>query len=298
MSVYLGTYGQVELRRASEAGEKQSVVDPADVNTTRRRFSFDFDAGFLNTGDQLEITTTDGSLLSFVAASGWLVNAVQNSGKWYINVDELGGIRLYTSYDAAIEGASATAVVLTTPAASVPIKVTIANSIPRILAQCSYFELNTNREVVDTTALGEEFRSQYSSLISGSGNFRAFWEYVSPNSSSTQSAEAAHYLLQLAVRTEVGSRFNGRFYLKTVGVGNSPSATDDSIWYEVDAVITQAGVSFNTDSAVEINADFVTTGKIKLLTQTQPRRKVLQENYDRVLLEQGTANALLQEEAD
>ena len=46
MSVYLGSYGLVELRRSSELAEKLSVVNPGDVNVSRRRFSFDFDAGF------------------------------------------------------------------------------------------------------------------------------------------------------------------------------------------------------------------------------------------------------------
>jgi len=295
MSVYLGSYGLVELRRSSELAEKTSIVNPGDVNTTRRRFSFDFDTGFLHSGDQIEIRSTDGANLAFVDASGWVVNAVQSAGHWYINVDELGGIRLYDTFDKAIEGLENQAIVLTSIATDIPIAIRIVNIIPRILAQCTYFELNTTREAVDTTALGDEFRSQYSSLISGSGNFRAYWEYL-PSYAKQSTAETANYLLQLAIRTEVGSKFGAKFYLKVGGTDGTKTTIDDEIWYEIDGVVTQAGVNFSPDNAVEITADFVTTGPIKLLAKTIPSDKVLQENTDDIRLEQDSSASLLQED--
>ena len=295
MSVYLGSYGLVELRRSSELAEKASIVNPGDVNTARRRFSFDFDTGFLHSGDQIEIRTTNGTNLSFVDASGWVVNAVQNAGHWYIHVDELGGIRLYDTFDKAIEGLQSQAILLTSIAVDIPIAVRIVNLVPRILAQCTYFELNTTREAVDTTALGDEFRSQYSSLISGSGNFRAYWEYL-PSYAKQSTAESANYLLQLAIRTEVGSKFGAKFYLKVGSEDGNKTTIDDEIWYEIDGIITQAGVNFSPDNAVEISADFVTTGAIRLLAKTTPSDKVLQENTGEIRLEQNSSASLLQED--
>lgn len=295
MSVYLGSYGLVELRRSSELAEKTSVVNPGDVNTARRRFSFDFDAGFLNSGDQLEIRTTDGTNLDFVDATGWLVGTVQDAGHWYIHVDELGGIRLYDTFDKSIEGLQSQAIVLTSIARDIPIAVRIVNIIPRVLAQCTYFELNTTREAVDTTALGDEFRSQYSSLISGSGNFRAYWEYL-PSYAKQATAESAHYLLQLAIRTEVGSKFAAKFYLKVGSEDGSKTTIDDEIWYEIEGLVTQAGVNFSPDNAVEISADFVTTGPIRLLAKTTPSDKVLQEDTGELRLEQDSTASLLQED--
>lgn len=295
MSVYLGSYGLVELRRSSELAEKTSVVNPGDVNASRRRFSFDFDAGFLNSGDQLEIRTTDGTDLDFVDATGWGVGTVQDAGHWYINVDELGGIRLYDTFDKAIEGLQSQAIVLTSIARDIPIAVRVSNLIPHILAQCTYFELNTNREAVDVTALGDEFRSQYSSLISGSGNFRAYWEYL-PSYAKQSTAESAHYLLQLAIRTEVGSKFASKFYLKVSNERGDATSIDDEIWYEVEGLITQAGVNFSPENAVEISADFVTTGPIRLLAKTTPSDKVLQEDAGDIRLEQDSTASLLQED--
>lgn len=295
MSVYLGSYGLVELRRSSELAEKTSVVNPGDVNPSRRRFSFDFDAGFLNSGDQLEIRTTDGTDLDFVDATGWGVGAVQDAGHWYINVDELGGIRLYDTFDKAIEGLQSQAIVLTSIVRDIPIAVRVSNLIPHILAQCTYFELNTSREAVDVTALGDEFRSQYSSLISGSGNFRAYWEYL-PSYAKQSTAESAHYLLQLAIRTEIGSKFASKFYLKVSNERGDATSIDDEIWYEVEGLITQAGVNFSPENAVEISADFVTTGPIRLLAKTTPSDKVLQEDAGDIRLEQDSTASLLQED--
>jgi len=297
MSVYLGRFGQVELKRQSFDGLKYSVVNPSDINTSKKRFSFDFDIGLLHSGDQLEIRSTDGSILSFVAAAGWGNTQQQSSGTWYIHVDELGGIRLFSTFDAALEGLSANAIALSSIASNIPISVKIVNSIPHLLAQCTSFELNTNRETVDTTALGEEFRSTQSSLISGSGNLRAIWEYL-PTEIDGNPAETVHYLMQLALRTEIGSGFSAKLYIKTAGDYSLGTAADDELWYEIDAIVTQAGVSYGADAYVEVAIDFVTTGPIRLRAKTIPINKILQENTDDILLEQDATARLLQEAVD
>ena len=291
MSVYLGNQGLIELRRESDDAEKSSVVNASDVNVSRKRFSFDFDAGFLTTGDQIEVRSTDGATLSFVSSAGWANATVQSQGHWYINVDELGGIRLYSSFSDAMAGGTTNAIALATPAADIPILVRISNLVPNIVAQCTYFELNTSREAVDMTALGDEFRQQHSGLISGSGTLRAFWEYL-PKSGY----ESPHYLLQLAIRTEVGSRFNAKLYLKrsTGGTG----AGDDEIWYAIEGLVTQGGINFSATDAVELTIDFVTTGSIRLLAKLQADNKVLQENSDDIRLEQDPTASMLQETLD
>jgi len=297
MSVYLGRFGQVELKRQSFDGLKYSVVNPSDINTAKKRFSFDFDSGMLHSGDQVEIRSTDGSILSFVDAAGWGNSQQQSAGSWYIHVDELGGIRLFSTFDAALEGLSASAIALSSIASNIPISVKIVNSVPHLLAQCTSFELNTNRETVDTTALGEEFRNNQSSLISGSGNLRAIWEYL-PAEIDGNPAETVHYLMQLALRTEIGSGFSAKLYIKTAGDYSIGTAADDELWYEIDGIVTQAGVSFAAEDYVTIVIDFVTTGAIGLKAKTIPINKILQENTDDILLEQDVTARLLQEAID
>jgi hypothetical protein len=297
MSVYLGTYGNVFLKRKSAQGGKASVVNAADVNASRRRFSFDFETGFLVSGDQVEIDSTNGATLAFVTTAGWVDGIVQSSGKWYINVDELGGIRLYTTFSAALTGNAEDAIPLAAIVTDIPIAVKVANTVPRMLGQCISYELNTNRETVDSTALSDEFRSQYATLMSGSGQFTAFWDYIDVKTAGIQ--EAPHYLLQLALRTEIGSEFAAQFYLKTRG--NTPSAdtslSADELWYEVDGVLTQAGVSFDPDGPVRVVADFVTTGPIRLRAKLATEDRVLQENASDLQLEQDTTSVLLLDKA-
>jgi len=286
MSVYLGTFGQVELRRQFEDTDLRSTVNTSDVNVTRKRLSFDFQRGQLITGDQVEITSTDGSALSFIDSY------TKTSIKRFINVDELGGIRLYTAYADAINGALANAITLAVPSANVPIRVSVEDSDFRIVAQVNSFELNTERETVDTTTLSDEFRSQISSLMSGSGRMSCFWEYTGETVN-----QVPQYLLQLVLRTKVGSKFRAKFYLKTSGHNPSGVAANanDEIWYEFDGVLTACATQFSPSTAVQFTADFVTTGEIRLRVNLAPSDKLLQENSDDILLDQdGTAKLLLE----
>jgi len=295
MSVYLGTCGRVELQRVSLQGQKTSVVNPSDVNVTRKRFSFDFDPGVFLTGDQLEIRTTNGATLAFVSTAGWPDGVKKTGGKWFINVDELGGIRLYSTFAAALTGGEQTAIALSCIASDVPIAVSVANARPRIIGQLTGYELNTAVEAIDQTALGDQFRSQYSGLMSGSGRFSGLWDYRDSLGSGTY--EVAHYLLQLALRTEIGSDFKALLYLKTNAQNPTGGATtgDDEIWYEINGVITQAAMQVTPGTLVEITADFVTTGPIQLRAKTADDNLILQENTGEILLDQDATARLTQE---
>ena len=295
MAVYLGTFGQIALQRKSFEGGLESIVNPSDVNPTRKRFSFDFDQGFLVTGDQIEITSTNGAVLGWVSTAGWGNGVKQSSGKWFVNVDELGGIRLYGSFANAVNGGSANAIALDSIASDIPIHVVIANSQYRILGSITNYELSTQREAVDITSLSDQFRSQWSSLMSGSGRISCQWDYK--DSVGGGNYETAQYLLQLALRTEVGSEFSAKLYLKTNQYNPSGVAgqADDQIWYEIDGVLTGSAIQFATSTIVEMTAEFITTGPIRLKVKTSSDNKVLQETADDILLDQDATANLLQE---
>lgn len=295
MSVYLGNFGLVTLRRKSDGAALVSTIDPADVNSSRKRFSFDFQPGQLITGDQIEITSTTGVTLDFVDETGWTDNTKQSSGKWFINVDDLGGIRLYYRFADALNGGTANAIALDDIASSIPVSVTVANALDRIVGQVSSYELNTNRETVDVTALSEEFRSQYSSLMSGSGRISCVWDYL--DGCGNGQYETSHYLLQLALRTELGSEFGAQLFLKTKNYSptGDVNAEDDEIWYELNGVITAAAVQFASGTIVEMTAEFITTGPVLLKAKTLPSDQVLQEDAGAILLDQDATASLLQE---
>lgn len=294
MAVLLGYQGQVELRRSQVDEEYTGNVAISDVNVTKDRFSFDFPSGMLITGDQIEMRTTDDSLLSFVSADGWPTNTVYKDGIFYIFVDEVGSIRLYQTFDAAISGEVAGRINLANPGRTVPIAVRVRNNNDRILGQVKSFELNTEREGVDTTALSDEFRRQYSGLISGSGRITCFFDYERRSGDPMVRGQSAGimemplYVHQLLLRTRLGSEFGARLTL--VGRGPKPYGRyedfDDEIWYEFEARVTNVGIAFDPTEPIESTIEFVTTGEIKLRTRYV-------SNY--LLQEQGATDRIRQE---
>ena len=294
MAVLLGEIGKVELRRTQLDESLSGTVKSSDVNPTKDRFSFDFPLGLLITGDQIEMKTTDGSLLAFIAASGWPTNQQYSDGIFYIFVDEVGAIRLYQTFDEAISGEVTGRVDLVDPGRDVPITIKVRNNNERILGQVRNYELNTEREVVDTTALSDEFRRNYSGLISGSGKITCYFDYERRSNDALIKGESVGvvempiYMNQLILRTRIGSEFFAKLTL--IGRGFKPGGRredfDDEVWYEFDARITNVGMAFVPDEPIEATIDFVTTGEIKLRTRYVT-------NY--LLQEQGFADRIRQE---
>lgn len=296
MGVYLGNIGNIEITRKGAESDLYSVVNPSDVNAGRDRFSFDFDEGSLLSGDLLELSTTDGTDLDFVDASGWDIGAVQPSGNWYVFIDELGGIRLYDNFDDSLEGSTTGLVPLNAISRDIPIRITVRDRDRRLLASITEYELNTNRETVDITSLSDQYRQQYSSLITGSGRLTAQWDYV-----NEAGREPVNYLMQLVLRTEIGSGFHAKFYIKsqdTDATAGSFAATqfNDALWWEFDALVTASATSFAPGDVIASTIDFVATGPIKLRAKTTAASRLLQENGDAILLEQG--GSLLLEQGD
>lgn len=305
MGVYLGNVGNVELIRKSLEGVKESIVNPSDVNATRDRFSFDFDEGYLISGDLVEISTTDGTTLDFVGedirlttqagdllttqAGDVLISNLQESatdGMFYVFVDDIGGIRLYDNFDDSLEGSTSGLVALSAITRDIPISVEVKNRGGRLLGSVREYEINTSREVVDITALSDQHRQQYSSLISGSGRLSAEWDYLKEGDK-----EPVNYLMQLILRTEIGSSFRAKFYVKyentSAASGSFGAAqTNDQLWWEFDAIVTNSAVSFAPSEVILGNIEFVATGPIRLKAKTTATRRLLQESGDVVLLEQ------------
>ena len=294
MSIYLGQRGRIELQRTFGGKELKTTVSTNEVVSAKKRLAFDFtsqgDTTELITGDQLEIRADS----NLVFISGY---TSVKSGKFFIHCDELGGIRLYTTYAHAISGATSNAVSLVDQSAgwSLSVRLTVQNAIHRILGQVISYELNTRADVVDTTTLSDSFRSQYGALLSGSGRIESFWDYR--DTAGSGEYESAQYLHQLILRTQIGSEFNAHLYLKVYNYSPSgdTGTADDVIWYDVKGVLTNTAIAFNVGSVVKMTADFVTTGEINLKVMTASEYKLLQENTDYILLEQDAAANLLLE---
>ena len=308
MTVILGELGQVELRRTSGSRVYTSVVNASDVNASRNRFSFDFPADMLLTGDLLEIKATDGGPLDFIAPSGWFVPGVYPDGKWFIHADGAGGINLYRRFDDAVSGEVAGRVDLQLPSRDIPISVQVVDNIDRIVGEVTSFTLNTSREAVDVTELGDEFRQQHSALISGSGQINCFFDYERRRCDETSGVssnviEMPVYLHQLLLRTQLGSEFWAKLTL--AGRGQKPMGYkedfDDEVWTEFEAIVTNVGIAFEATQPVRSTIDFVTTGQIRLRTRMVTNYLVQeQDGVSRLRLEerQGDGFITLEEEQE
>ena len=295
MSIYLGTKGLIKLRRKTSESFT-GTVNASDVNTTKKRLSFDFTHGDLITGDYVEFTSTDGTVIDFLTTAGWShldTPAQQTNGKWYIHVDDLDGLRFYDTFAKAINGGATNAIATAVPGASAPIKYQVLNLDPRILGQVTSYELNTNRETVDVTVLGDAQREMYSGLISGNGRIESFWDYRDTVGSNEY--EIPHYLTELLLRTRAGSEFDGQFFIKNAGYTPSGAAgtNDDMVWYEVKGLLTGCVLAFQTNNLVKLTANFVTTGPIELKVAREADFELTQEDTGDLLLDQDADSRLM-----
>jgi hypothetical protein len=271
MAIYLGNSGFVVFKRTGAEEGLVTQVDPADVNTTARRLNFDFGNSEFMTGDLVQFTrltatgTNSTSNLDFVAASSFPGGAASPQAEWYVNVDEQGGVRLYDTLTKAINGVTSEAAVLTAPSSAYKVRAVLKNNTYRCFGQLQSYELNTDREVVDVTVLGENTRRSISSLISGSGRMTAFWDYATTVNICRNDAEieASNYYHQLVLRQQQGSSFEAQFIIRQP----EPNSTEKIVFYEVNALVTGVAISFEPGNVVQSQIEFVTTGNIDLRIQ-------------------------------
>ena len=278
MSIYFGSTGFIELKRDALNSDIASSLNPADVNTTKKRFSVENVIGSLITGDQVEIDTVDKSNLELLSGHNF------PDLRKYIHIDDVGGIKLYDTFAAALAGEVADALTLTAPSSTKDILIRTRNTRFRPLAKITEFEITTTRDTVDVTNLGEEFRRQYENgLISGQGTIQTIWQHRNFQNDTTDfaSPEFPVYLSQLLVRMQQGADFEGRFY-----VYNDPTQSTNSVWYQSMCVITNVAVSVPASGLVEARIEFVTNGEIRLHNGIPPSF-LLQESTDKILQEDG-----------
>lgn len=287
MGVYFGQSGEIVLKRDTLQSPLQTTLDPSDVNTQTKRFNVDHSAGSLITGDEVEISTADGSTLELVDGHNY------PDGKWFVNIDPVGGIRLFESFPLAIEGVNANAKTLVTPSSTKNVILQTRNELFRHVANVKDFEMTTSREQVDLTSVGDEFKSQYEAgLISGQGSMNCIWEhsYGSTNRANQygEDSEFPFYLAQLIIRTQQGADFSGIFYVYKDGTN-----AKNNVYYEAECCVTNVAVSVAAAEVIETRIDFVTNGVIALKTGDTPGYilqedddKILQENESPILLEQ------------
>jgi len=288
MTVYLGAYGEIELQRQFDEDPIVINLRGSDINATKNRFSVRFASkadlkSTLLTGDQVEIKRVGGGALDLITGN------TSNGVKKFIHIDQVGGMFLYNTFAHAVTGGSTNAVALSSPSSNYDIELKVKNARVRSLAQITNYELNTERETVDTTTLSDEFRTRVSSLMSGSGQLTCFWDYT-----GNTSQELPQYLAELALRSQVGSGFRGRFYLKKAGFNPSgvSERLNDAVWYECDAILTAVAMQFPLDNTVQMTASFITTSQIELKMDLDTVLNLVQEDDGKLVSDGGNEEDL------
>lgn len=291
MAVFLGATGNIRLKRGSQAGLStfEDQITPDDVTVSLNRVGLSRSGDNLVTGDRVEIATTDPRGLVCFASSNWGSAVIEDTITAYVNVNAVGGLRLFDTFNEAVNNnRSAEYTVTAFAGAPLPVTITLRDSVSRVLGNVTSYELNTTRDQVDTTSLSDKFKTQFAAgLISGSGRIDCLFDYK-----STGIKEVPLMLLQTLQRVDIGSTCDLALYV----VDQALDATETSVYYEFEAVITASGISVDTDTAITCTLDFVTTGEIKLLVG-EPVGYILKEDEDRIYLER-SLGFLLQESED
>ena len=288
MAFFLGTKGNVRLKRGSKAaiGSVEDQIVPDDVNTTLNRLSFDGALDNLLTGDRVDIVTTDPRGLVCFPASSWSSNTVNPGISAYVHVNAMGGLRFFRQFEDAVNNVRANELPLypfTGDALQITVRVRDVRA--NILGNVAEYQFSTDRESLDTTTMSDKFKQQYSAgILSGSGSITCAFDYT-----TSGVTETPLLALQLIQRLDIGSEFDLALYLTDQDVDPNVS----TIFYDLTALITRAGVQVRAGSIIECVIDFVTTGEIRLLIG-KPSEYILKEDDDRIELEQGL-DFLLQE---
>lgn len=288
MSVYLGDKGRVELARVESGRFLRSELSPSDVNVERRRFSVNFALGALITGDLITIATEDKSTLELVEGH------IFPDWTGFVHVDEIGGLRLYRTFSQAVCDETENALALVKPSTTKNITIETQTDRFRCLAEVTSFDMTTSRDLVEVTALCNEFKQQYEAgLISGQGRMSCFWEHQYCRDDScnadggSNTIEFSVYLARLVLRLQQGAKFRGHFFIYAAG--------NAAVWYACDCVVSNVQVSVTPDELITTEIDFVTTGPV-LLRQKSDISYILQEDgLSLIRLEENQDGALLQE---
>lgn len=283
MTVFAGHYGQVEIKRMGGGGSINARISPENLFVSRKRINIgdssgiDLPSGTITTGDRIRLTTSDSRGLplrlytntantTYVDSPGADVLPIE----FFANVDAMGAIRMYRSFSDAINNPNERflAVPLSVGASVAPWRVdmSIVAGGFRKVGQVKGFTFSTDRDSTEITSLGERFKNFAQSGISGSGTVDCLFSFK-----NLSNEEIPLALCELVQKIEVGARFAGKFYLLEPRVQQIPGyAANEGVWYEVNGIMTRAGITVQSDQIVECSFDFISAGAFTLKSGVAP----------------------------
>ena len=299
MGIWIGNAGAIRLRRKWES-DVYDHIDRDSCNLGLRRFGFDDGITGIITGDKVTFKRVDEDgrpvqePLDFVDATAWHDGKQHNDGSWFCHCDSVGGVRLYEHWEDALRNDVSKAHVLNKPSERYRVSYKLVNGDENCLAQTTSWTLNTNRDTVDVSGLGDQFTKQFSTMISGSGTISCLFdfEYHASKCSGAVSydLELPVYMHKLAVRQEVGSTFTGVFIMRQSNALPiegiiEPRDMERELFYLCDCVVTNVATELSPSELIRSTIDFVTTGEVQLLYGLPSHYLLQEQNDDKVLQE-------------
>ena len=314
MAFYLGNHGNIRLRRGSsfELGKVSASVGPDDINTSLNRIGFENAIDNLITGDRVILSTTDTRNLDFIPdtlfgdleflqteAGDQLITQsgdslyrnglTGNDFSAYVNVNAVGGLRLYPTFaDAVNNERSSEIAVENFVGGAMPVELTVRDVRYNTLGNVTSYEFNTSREAIDVTSLADKYKQQYNAgLLSGTGRIECMFDYT-----TNSVDEPPVVMLQTIQRLDLGCDFDLALYLTDQEI--DPDVT--SCFYLTTGITTNTGISVQAGGLITCTIDFVTTGDIRLVIG-KAADYILKEDDDRIQVEH-SLDYLLQEVTD
>lgn len=299
MTVFAGHYGSIEFKRIGSDNRLDLQVSASDIYFARKRFALggsnglDIPFGTITTGDRVRISTDDPRGLPFrlytnvnnttyIDYPGSDVSIPENRRvgpiEFYANVDTLGAISMYRNFADAIANPKARylAIPLEQAQGTEPwsVKVNLLPGDFHELGQVQGFTFNTDRETIDISSLGEKYKNFSSSAITGAGTVDCLFSFK-----NITGEEIPLALAQLIQKIEIGSRFEGKFYILEPGLPQPPGyAALDGVFYEVNGILTKSAFTMRADQIAECSFDFISAGEFKLRAGVSPTDLTTEDN--------------------
>lgn len=283
MTVFAGHYGSIEFKRVGGVHLLPLTIRASDIFYNRKRFALgtndglDIPFGTITTGDRVRISTKDERGLPFrfytnAANTSYIDYPDGNVGplEFFANVDAMGAIRMYRNFSDAIQnpGARYLAVPLEISEGALAWDVNV-NLLPgsfNLLGQVQGFTISTDRESVDTTSLGEKFRAFSASAITGNGSVDCLFDLK-----GIPGQEVPIALAELIQKVEIGSKFEGKFYILEPGPSQPPGYTTvEGVYYQLEGMLSKSAFTVRADQIAECSFDFITAGEFRLRTGDSP----------------------------
>lgn len=291
MTVFAGHYGSVNFKRIGSSESIDCSINASDLDVPRKRFTLglqggiDIPFGTITTGDRVKIFTRDSRGLPF----RWYKNTANTTYEddpgagilpleFFANVDRMGAIRMYRNFADALSnpGVRYLAIPLSKTSGSASWS-TVINLLPgsfNELGQVQGFQITTDRDSIDTTALGNKYKQFSASAISGSGSVDCLFDFK-----NLSGEEIPLALSQLIQKIEVGSKFSGRFYLLEPGSPQPPGyGLTEGVYYEVEGMLTSSALTVRADQIAECSFDFITSGEFALRVGDSPIELTTENN--------------------